>query len=371
MLQVVRALSEYWSFVEIMSPAGDITVRAGEDPASAVPSWPRFTANPYRIRHKYSGLRRGFANRRLAAKGRKYAAVIGVDPEGIGRAHRLNQYLESKLIYASFELLFRDEIQDSDEQHLKAEELEASSFVDLVLVQDELREKLLRENNQFRNAGFCLCPVAPMPARPERSHLLRNALAIPPEKRIVLLAGSVEPFTSRDLLHEMVSYWPDRYHLVVNCRAYTTKRERCFLEDLASSTGRVSLTAEAVPMDRLTDIFSSADFVLLPYKPVPGSWMSYKNVYHVGLSSGKASYAAMCGIPMIASALPTYEEIFARFNCGRTYNQVSQIPHILQSLETNYNLHSIEARRCYDEVMDPTKGIHNFCLQVQHLAARH
>lgn len=368
MVQVVRALSELWSFVHVMSPGGDIRVRRGQDPTLMTPMIERMSANPYLAGGRFRALERRCASALLTARRRDYAAVIGVDPEGIVWARELNRRLRKPLVYASFELLFRNEIHSEWEKTLKANEIEASHEVVLALVQDELRELLLRENCDFGNTIFCHCPVAPMPATTKKSNFLRANLGIPSEKRIVLLAGYLLAFCSRDLLYEMVSSWKDPYHLVVHSRFDLTPRERIFLEQLSSSTGRVSVTRSSVSLENLTDIFGSADFALLPYCPEPTHWTTLQNVYHIGMSSGKAAYAAMCGLPMVASSLPTYKTLFTQIKCGEVYSHVNEIPSLLAALDDNYDFHSSEARRCYDERMNPVKGITSFCHELARVA---
>lgn len=368
MTQIVRGLSEVFAFVHLMTPAGDIRVSKGQDPTSIKSSFERSSANPYRNYARFGKLRRKYAKVRLVMHREKYAAVLGVDPEGLCHAFAMNKHIRKPLVYASFELLFQNEVFSDQEKNLKDKELRASREVALVLVQDELRERLLRENCEFTKASFCHCPVAPWPESLRKSDFLRRELGIPAGKRIVLVAGHLHPFSSRDLLHEMVSHWRDPYHLVVHSRFDLTKRERMFLERLCSSTGRVSITQGSVALGNLTEIFCSADFALLPYCPEPSHWMSYQNIYNIGMSSGKAAYAAMCGLPMIASALPTYSQLFDEVKCGAVYSRVGEIPNLLDLLDSNYSFHSREARRFYDELLNPTEGIARFCQEVVKLA---
>lgn len=367
-VQIVRALSEVWSFVHFMSPKGDMWIRKGQDPTAVEPSMEKGSANPYRGMGRFRSLRQTYAKQLLANNRGKYAAVIGVDPEGLAHAHELNKHLQRPLVYASFELLFKNEVFTDSEKSLKNKEIQASRHVALALVQDELRERVLRENCEFKDTIFCHCPVAPVPAVVQKSTLLRDHLPIPSSSRIVLLAGSLMPFNSRDLLYEMVACWRDPFHLVLHSRLDLTPREKLFFQQLSSSTGRVSTTHTSVALENLAEVFSSADFALLPYLPDPSFWMFYQNVYHIGMSSGKAAYAAMCGLPMIASDLPTYKSLFSQISCGAVYSRVGEIPELLTALDSNYEFHSREARRCYEERMNPTEGLARFCKEVFNVA---
>jgi hypothetical protein len=360
MLQVLEALVQKWAYVDIMSPRGECRITAGASVAEADFAFRRWSGNPFEKFNRFGRLCKSIATWRLKKQHWRYAAVIGVDPDGLGEAHALSREMGVPLVYLSFEILFRDEVTGEVESTMKAREVEASRDVKLVLVQDELRAGLLRQENDFQGAKFCLVPVAPQPIEVPRSDFLRRSLGVAIDTKLVLLAGTLLPFNSRDLLEEMVSFWPEKYRLVVHCRFPPYPREQKLLDRL-TRTGRVSVSANPLASAQMPELYVSADFCLLPYSLDPTVWQSWKNVENMGLSSGKAAYAAMCGRPMVASEMPTYRELFGKFDCGATYRRLAEIPDILDTLSRNYSHHCREARRCYDEAMNPVSGIRDFC----------
>lgn len=294
-----------------------------------------------------------------AAMRRDYSAVVGVDPRGLPPAASLARSWGLPLAYASFEIMFRDEISDIHEQRIKDAEIAASSDVRLVLVQDGLRGGILSRENGLATDKMIHVPVAPRPVEVGRHDILRQKLGIPAGKRIVLLAGSMDAFCSRDLLRSIADVLTDDYQLVVHARSRSAARLRLFLDQLELHP-RISVSRDFLPMEQLHQLYASADFALLSYSPNPEGWTTYQNVMNIGAASGKAAYAAMCGLPLVTSDLPTYRDLFRDYDCGGVYSRLSDIPELLARLESSYDHHAREAKRYYDEVLDPRPGLARF-----------
>ena len=115
-------------------------------------------------------------------------------------------------------------------------------------------------------------------------------------------------------------------------------------------------------------LVSSADFGLAPYKPVPGELWTGKNLYHLGFASGKISYYALCGLPMLARPLPVFEREFSRYACGKIYRRLSETGNLLEEMSRDYDNYSLESKRFYDERLNPVDGMNKFCDRLMELA---
>jgi hypothetical protein len=113
---------------------------------------------------------------------------------------------------------------------------------------------------------------------------------------------------------------------------------------------------------------ASADFGLAPYRPTPKNIWSGKNIYQMGYSSGKVSYYALCGLPIIATDLPVYRRIFQEYDCGRIYRSTSSIIDLMLELDQNYEFHSSESKRFYHEQLNPVEAVNQFCDRLQIIA---
>ena len=291
---------------------------------------------------------------------RNYSAIMGVDPVGIATANRLARVYKRPLVYLSFELMFNDELVSSDERALRQAERQAMENTVLALIQDEERAELLEREVGLPRERMSLVPVAPPPGQVPRTDFLRKRFGISADRRIVFYFGSVGAWTSRDELPEMVADWNERYCLVVHSSSRIAVRQSPEIRELVRQ-GRIFFSTEPVGRAELTEMVASADFGLAPYRAVADAWQFGGNVHHMGLSSAKVAYYTMCGLPVLARALPVYDREFRRYDCGRTYRRAHQSGPLLEELDRNYEHHSRESRRFYAERLSPVRPMAEFC----------
>ena len=271
------------------------------------------------------------------------------------------------MIHLSFEIMFKDEIAGSPLEAMKQREQEASREVRLALVQDEERAACLVDQNGIPREDVILVPNGPAPEPIAKSNYLREKLGIPPESRIVLYAGNLKTWASRDFFDEMLAFWPREYVLVLHHWVKADSFLNAYLRRLRE-TGRVFVSEDPLPPERLTSLYASADFGLAPFKPTPDYWDTGKNIYHMGLSSGKIGYYSLCGLPMLASDIPVFRREFSEYRCGEVYTSIGQTGDLLRQMDAEYDTYRAESLRFYRERMDPTKGIHTFCERLKAIA---
>ena len=292
--------------------------------------------------------------------GRQYDAVLGCDPEGIGIAQRLAKEFGCPLVYLSFELMLSEDVFRAEHQELKELDKRGAQKASLVLIQDEERAEIFCRENSVSMDKVALVPVAPSPEFPPKNNSLRESLQISDDTRIVLFAGNPSEFSCRGSWAEMVSYWPDNFCLVVNSWYQMDSSWSRFFQQLRE-TGRIFITEKPVAQEDLASLHRSADYALASYWPCPGYWLTSGNLYHLGLASGKVSYAAMCGLPILARKLPVFDREFSDYQCGLVYEKLAETGRLLSTMDANYDQYSAEARRFYDERLDPTESMREFC----------
>jgi hypothetical protein len=297
----------------------------------------------------------------------RYSVIIGVDPHGIVLADALNGWTNKPLVYISFEILFGDDVDEKRDQELLRLERAAGRRSSLLLIQDDERSEAFCRETSFPRDRVCTVPVAPPPRQIGRSDFLRRTLKIPPEKRIVLYCGNLQSWSSRDELAELVSYWPDEYCLVIHNRSKVQRTLGRFLDKL-TETGKIFISAAPVGRKEMADLVGSADFGFAPYKPVPGDLWTGKNLYHLGFASGKVSYYALCGLPILARPLPVFEREFSRYQCGKIYYRLSETRELLEEMWRGYEHYSLESKRFYAERLNPEAGMDKFCNRLMDFA---
>jgi hypothetical protein len=135
-----------------------------------------------------------------------------------------------------------------------------------------------------------------------------------------------------------------------------------------TETKRIYVSTQPVAREDLPGLVASADFGLAPYKPVPENWWTDTNIFHLGLASGKVAYYAMCGLPMLARSLPVFNREFANYKCGKVYRRLAETGEMLEEMGKDYAGYSREARRFYEERLNPAEGMQSFCSRLVRLA---
>ncbi len=298
---------------------------------------------------------------------RRYSLMVGVDPHGIILADALNGWAKKPLVYMSFEILFSNDVDSDRDEALMRLERAACQRSSLVLIQDDERAQAFCRETSFPCERVLTVPVAPPPQQVVKSNFLRKALRIPSDKRIVLYCGNLQSCSSRDELAEMVSYWSDDYCLVIHNRSKVQRTLERYLNGL-TETGKIMVSAEPVGRNEMCTLVCSADFGLAPYKPVPGDLWTGNNIHHLGFASGKVSYYALCGLPILARSLPVFEREFFHYNCGKIYRRLSETGNLLEEMSRDYDNYSRESKRFYDERLNPVDGMNKFCDRLMELA---
>ncbi len=286
-----------------------------------------------------------------------YTTIIGVDPAGIVVASRLNVH-RKPLTYISFEMMFPEELSARD-RSLHDKEKNACKQVALALLQDTERAAFFSRHTGVPLDRIALVPVAPPKAVVERTDIFRRRFNLGPDTRIVLYSGSFDVWAGVFDLEEMVSYWPERFKLVIHTRNYLEPAYQYYLEELRR-TGKIFFNNEPVQRHMLSSLVSSADIGLVPYKPVPLGWTTGLNLYHIGRASGKVSYYALCGLPLLARSLPVFETDFTTYGCGLTYTRLSETGELLSMIDNNYEFYSNGVLRYYTDVLEPTESMRYF-----------
>lgn len=294
----------------------------------------------------------------------RYAAVIGADPYGIALADGLNRWARRPLVYLNFEVFPAREARTEEDHALKGLEQAACGRVARLLIQDAERARLFREDIDFPLERMAFVPVAPPPQEVPRSGYLREHLGIPASQRIVLYPGYLSGRFGMTEIEEMVSSWPEEFCLVLHSYQWADAPELSSRMRELIRAGRVYLSGTPVSRKALPSLVASADYGLIPYNPERNHWTSGDNLYHLGLSCGKAGYFAQCGLPMLARSLPVWETEFRTYWCGRVYHDPKVTGEILREMERDYTLFSTEARRFYRERLNPVSPMARFCDEV-------
>lgn len=232
------------------------------------------------------------------------------------------------------------------------EEKEALERANYIITHDVWHKKFLLEHYDLTDDKFLFLPNASYTQEYYgKSDYLFNVLQIPKSKKIILHSGGLGPWFLCKELAELSRNWTDEYILVfhtshnVNSSEYyrEIKKENIDNKNLKFSTTPVS-------NENLDNLVSSAYIGVALYSL---NLLSYRATY-MGLAAGKIGNYLKCGLPVIATKLPSLNYI-EEYQCGILINTLDEFPNAVSKINTTYDRYSMNAHRCYKELWEPTQ----------------
>ena len=185
---------------------------------------------------------------------------------------------------------------------MKKLEMNYSKLVNIVIIQDEKREKLLKSVNNFSdNTDFHRIPVSPLKMEiTETDYDIHKELNIPEDKLIVIYSGSLQNWSG---LNEIISLFPKKWNndfwLIIHTHQKLNEDSDLKIEINQLNINRQNITIHEKPFYRFEEYFeflSKCDIGIATYFPNNLDIFAGKNLEAIGLSSGKFSSYMMLGI---------------------------------------------------------------------------
>jgi glycosyltransferase involved in cell wall biosynthesis len=275
---------------------------------------------------------------------RRYALVIAVEKGGLALAGDALRYVEFPLAYYSLELYTSDHpLLNSDPRMTALHRLESkfASPKHAYIIQDDARWNVLKRDlgiEQVRTK--ILFPVSePAEPCPESSRFLRDRLAIPDEKKILLYYGVVRPERDSLSVAAIADELPDDWVLVFHGPCHDDTAERILGR---SARRKIVMSRALIPSAQREQLIKSADVGLAIY------CQTNANDRLTGSSSEKIALYLKCGVPIIGHNNESYAHIWAQGG-GLGVSAISEIPAAINIIAPRLGNHRISARRVYEE----------------------
>src|SRR3990167_5727849 len=242
----------------------------------------------------------------LKCKKRKYSILIGMDPWGLMLAGFAGKIARIPFAYFSLELHFSNEITSRYIKIVKGLERYYNRLASFTIIQDKERAELIRKENYLRNNAkiICLPNSSDGEVKKIKTKYLRDKFKFSNNKIVVLNSGSIHPIFMNIEVAQAARIWRNDLVLIfhtgreLNYKYYYIKE---FLREIDNTT--IFLNATQLLDAEYDEMVSSANIGLAFYKPIS------KNIYYMGLSSGKISKYLQCGLPVIVSDLPSLRKM--------------------------------------------------------------
>jgi glycosyltransferase involved in cell wall biosynthesis len=280
-----------------------------------------------------------------------YKYIIGVDPWGLVLASLPARLCRIPVIYLSLELRFWRETKSAYLKILKILERHCNRKAAFTIIQDKDRAELIMAENGVPANRIEFLPNAPAgEAKLDRSERLHKALGIPGGRPIVLHLGSLSPGTLCLELAQHAKEWDVGAALVFHTRSLMMGDYGTVFRQKIDGA-HTFLSAEPVEGGLVRSLVASADVGIALY----ATSNQDKNVFTMGLSSGKIAHYLQCGLPVVATALPTVQRYVEGYRCGICVDRVSQVGGAIKAILDNYAEYSKNALTCFKQEFDLDK----------------
>ncbi|MGH9804231.1 MAG: glycosyltransferase [Candidatus Acidiferrales bacterium] len=273
--------------------------------------------------------------------------LLGVGLRGLLAATFISFLARAPVVYHCLELYPSWELRSFRWRIAKAWERWANRRAALTIIQDELRARLLIQDNRIDAEHIVFFPAAPYGrAIRQRTDFLRRKFNLGEEKRVVLYAGNLfADFAPTLELVRAAQEWPQDWALVLHGNYSAGEVKRLVEFRQADAARRVLFSLEPVPHDELPQLVASADVGLALYK------RSDANVLNLGLSSGKLAEYLRAGLPVVASDNPGLRDLVEQQRCGRSVSRIEDVREALREIFADYANYRQRSFETFDAVL--------------------
>ena len=284
----------------------------------------------------------------------QYDCLIGVEPWGLLLSTVAAKITRIPVIYFSLELYLWRELHSPYLKALKLLERQCNRRAAFLIIQDKGRARLLMSENGIPADRIELLPNAPTgEAKVERTDTLRRALGIAEGRPIALYLGGIPPWVLSLELAQQARNWDWDGALVFHTRGHLTgEYATAFRQQIDGR--KTYLSAEPVAGGQVRDLVGSADIGLASYCD---SERDRKTFHMGGKSSGKIAHYLQCGLPVVATGLPTVQPYVEGHRCGICVDRVDQVESALKTILSDYSKYSENALVCFEAEFDLNRHV--------------
>jgi len=281
-----------------------------------------------------------------------YKCLIGVEEYGLIWAGKISQETKVPLVYWSLELYTNDYPLFQGSKRFKIRkrlEHRYHPIAQATIIQDPERARVLLADNGVNQMKLLFVPVSLLgPPETRKADYLHRMLHIPSGKKVILAFGGVN---SRRLIHELVACaqdFPEEWILVIHGPG---DRDVNYLNELQllNTQNRAMISTELVLPSDIGELVASADIGLAFYSN------STMNEYLTGKSSEKMALYARAGVPMVAFAYPSFQDVFKAYGCGRCVSDFQELQGQIREIFIDYPKYRDGAFRAYSEIYEFSK----------------
>lgn len=278
-----------------------------------------------------------------------YDCVIGGDAFGNIIAKKFSKI--KRIPHWFFALEFPAIIDDRHPELSVIDKKENKALVsaDFIITHDKWHEKFIREHFAVKGKIFHLPNASITPCYKDKSCYLSKEFNIPTNNTILLHSGGfLDVFRCKELISQAIN-WPDNLTLVY----HTSHRvqNHPFYKEISENfnLSKIKLSLNPLDNETLDKMIASCHIGLALYSK---ELLGYRAEL-MGLAGGKIGNYLKCGIPVIASRMPSLKYL-EEYGAGILIDDESEIPSVAARIMEKYSEYKQHAYECYNNLWEPT-----------------
>jgi glycosyltransferase involved in cell wall biosynthesis len=276
-----------------------------------------------------------------------YDYIMGGDAFGNIIAAKLAQVYRNKHIF--FALEFPQIVTEKVSNLGWISKLENASLqsADYVVTHDDFHKRFLEEHFDIDSSKILkLANASYTPIFATKSDWLREKFNLMDNEVLILHSGGLAQwFKTIELVRASRSF-DDNYRLIFHVGGDLSNKR--YLEDALQVGDRILFSQSLLSNEELDQMIRSADIGVALYSE---EHLGYRAEL-MGLAAGKIGNYLKCGVPIIASNMPSLKYI-EDYHCGILVNDESEINAAVNQIMKDRATYSSNAYRCYNELWHP------------------
>lgn len=272
--------------------------------------------------------------------------VLAIGLRGLLIAGIFRVIFGSKIIYNCLELYPPDRNRRGLASLARNLEVYITKRVELIIIQDQSRARLLSNINKLQDAKYSYFPNFPLLPSTQPSDFelseFRRRLGIPEGKRLILFAGGIYPGIKLSNAVMQLRSLSEDWCMIIQSHDGVSCLEGAEVQELLAAR-RLFLFLDPLDQSDFWLLLNLIDIGFAWYPPTGNDNMTF-----VGLSSGKVASYWAAGKPVIINRLPFYEDVLPKYMAGIVVDEHDEIPSAVKDIDGKMNAYSQGARSCYE-----------------------
>ena len=223
---------------------------------------------------------------------------------------------------------------------------------DLVITQDRGHASLLTKEIGVKTERIAVLPNSSRGlARKLESNWLPGKFGFPSDSLIILHSGGLGRYFECLELARATRTWPESWRLVFHTSLKMEGAPYLQAVRQESDPHRVVFSTNPVPANELDLLVSSAHIGVALYSVEE---LGYRAEL-MGLAAGKIGQYLKCGLPVVASDIPTLRNYLEEYRCGICIRSAGEVKYAIECIMKDYDSYSENAIRCFNELWEPDK----------------